>query len=94
VKFTFKDMRSTHATLAYEATGDIRYVQRVLGHSDPRLTERVYAGLRVERMLEQADRLSFGVPAPSHAGTEKAQVATTDTKPSQPERERNQGEPT
>ena len=59
LRIAFKDLRSTHATHAYEATGDIRYVQRVLGHSDPRVTERVYAGMRTEQLLAQADRVSF-----------------------------------
>jgi integrase len=79
IKFTFKDMRSTHATLLYEATGDIRHVQRVLGHSDPRLTERVYAGVRAERMLEQSDRLSFADPTATQPESEAAQNSVKPT---------------
>jgi integrase len=96
VKFTFKDMRSTHATLAYEATGDIRYVQRVLGHSDPRLTERVYAGMRTERMLEQADRIDFGArslaPYLPHSTTESDLTGPIPTQPATQKPEQNRGE--
>jgi integrase len=94
VKFTFKDMRSTLATLLYEATGDIRVVQRTLGHSDPRLTERTYAGNRAEHMVAQHNRLSFGVPVLTQGQTERTQAEPKEAKQSQPERERNQGEPT
>lgn len=60
----FHDLRSTFGTHAYEATGDVRFVQAVLGHSDPRLTEERYSALRNQRLLEQGRRLSFGtVPA-------------------------------
>jgi integrase len=59
LRLTFHSLRTTHGTHAYEATGDIRHVQRVLGHADVRTTERVYAGLRTARLLSQADRLSF-----------------------------------
>lgn len=60
---SFKDLRSTFATLAYESTGDIRYVQRMLGHSDPRVTERAYAAMRDARMTEQMAKLKFGTAA-------------------------------
>lgn len=63
---SFKDLRSTHATLAYEATGDIRYVQRVLGHSDPRITERVYAGMRPEQLVAQSGRVSLSRASTPH----------------------------
>jgi len=73
IPLSFKDLRSTHGTHAYEATGDIRYVQRVLGHADPRLTERRYAAFANQaRMLEMADRVHFlpGSALPAGEGEE------------------------
>lgn len=91
VKFTFKDMRSTLGTLLYEATGDIRLVQRTLGHSDPRLTERVYAGNRAEHMVAQHNRLSFGVPGQTQTADETSRISPIQTKPAQHKAEQNQG---
>lgn len=51
----FRDLRSTHGTAAYEATGDIRYVQAVLGHTKIETTERHYAALRSDRASSLAD---------------------------------------
>ena len=58
-RITWKSLRSTFATHAYEATGDIRFVQRVLGHTDPAITERVYAAMRDKRMAEQMGKLTM-----------------------------------
>lgn len=71
---TFRNLRTTYGTHAYEATGDIRYVQRVLGHADVRTTERIYAGLRTGHLVAQADRLMFSPSAP----TDTAEDAGTD----------------
>lgn len=65
----FKELRSTWGTLAYDATGDIRFVQMVLGHTDPKITERHYASRRAKKMLQQANQVwggyesSTGVPS-------------------------------
>lgn len=59
MKATFKDLRSTFATHLTEATGDLRVTQRILGHSDPKVTERRYAHARDRHLLEQANRVSF-----------------------------------
>ncbi len=67
-KLRFHDLRSTFGTHAYEATGDVRFVQAVLGHSDPRLTEERYSSLRDQRLREQAGRIRFGaLPTPREA---------------------------
>jgi integrase len=74
----FHDLRSTYGTHAYERTGDVRYVQATLGHSTPALTESRYSAMRDRRMLDLADKLSFGVPppTPTHpALTEAVRVA-------------------
>jgi integrase len=57
--FAFKDLRSTFATHALDATGDLRFVQRALGHSDPKLTESTYAANRVEQMLTQSKKIAY-----------------------------------
>ena len=71
----FHDLRSTFGTHAYEATGDVRFVQAVLGHSDPKLTEERYSSLRHVRLLEQAQKLSFGaVSYPALTGPAKTTI--------------------
>ncbi|HEY3449906.1 MAG TPA: tyrosine-type recombinase/integrase [Myxococcales bacterium] len=62
--YQFKDLRSTWATLAVEATGDLRFVQAGLGHSDPRVTERHYAAVRSRHLGEQANKVHLGLHAP------------------------------
>jgi integrase len=62
-RLRFHDLRSTFGTHAYEATGDVRFVQAVLGHADPRLTEDRYSSLRQNRLIEQAKKVQFGAGA-------------------------------
>jgi hypothetical protein len=81
-EYQFKDLRSTWATLAGEATGDIRFVQAGLGHSDPRVTERHYAAIRASHLLEQANKLWLGLEAPPPAaGTASGSPATAPRAP-------------
>lgn len=56
IPITFHNLRSTFATWAYAQTRDIRFVQRVLGHSDTRVTER-YAAIVMDHMRIQANRV-------------------------------------
>lgn len=58
--FSYKDLRSTYGTHLAEATGDLRIVQRQLGHSSPVTTERHYAFARDRHMADQVARLPFG----------------------------------
>ncbi|MEW5848041.1 MAG: site-specific integrase [Myxococcota bacterium] len=55
----FHDLRSTFGTHAYEVTGDVRFVQTVLGHSAPTLTEERYSAVRAQRLVDQGNRLRF-----------------------------------
>lgn len=57
--FSFKDLRSSCATHSYEATGDIRFVQALLGHDDVKTTDR-YAKRRAARLVEQGNKLRYG----------------------------------
>ncbi len=62
--FSFKDLRSTFGTNAYELTGDIRFVQEVLGHHNVKTTEEHYAQFRPTHLLEQTKKLNA---APTYA---------------------------
>lgn len=57
---SFKELRSTYGTWAYAQTGNIRFVQEVLGHTDVRVTEERYSHVIEGRMLQLADQVSFG----------------------------------
>ena len=61
---TFKDLRHTTATLLLKAGVPLATVQRILRHSDPKLTAMIYGHLEVEDMRAGLDRLQFG-PRPS-----------------------------
>jgi integrase len=60
---TFKDLRHTTATLLRKAGVPLSTVQRILRHSDPKLTDQYYAHLETEDMRESlelmADRLAL-----------------------------------
>lgn len=73
--FTFKDLRSTYATHLGMASGDIRLVQKLLGHSRPEITERAYAHATVDYLRKGVDALPLGrdkgvTPAALPAGTD------------------------
>jgi hypothetical protein len=57
---SFEDLRSTWATTAYETTGDVRFVQAGLGHSDPRLNEQRFAAARRARCWSRRTRSASG----------------------------------
>ena len=59
IKFTFHNLRSTYGTHLYEATGDLRVVQKTLGHHHLDMTEK-YSAVRSDRLVEQANKLRFG----------------------------------
>jgi integrase len=80
--FSFKDLRSTCATFSYEATGDIRYVSKLLGHSGVQVTEKRYAKMRDRRMLQQASKLSFSThPALTEPAPDAATAGTRENFP-------------
>lgn len=58
LRMSFKALRATFATHLYDATSDVRYVQKMLGHADVATTE-LYLGRMAARMAGEADRLSF-----------------------------------
>jgi integrase len=79
---SFKDLRSTFGTWAYAQTGDIRFVQKVLGHEDVRVTEERYSFVQREHMLSMADRVNFG-PVPTEGAIRQLQENREEARGSQ-----------
>lgn len=52
-----KDLRSTFGTIAYAATGDIRFVQASLGHAHVETTEEHYARLQTSHLHQQTAKM-------------------------------------
>ncbi|WP_164019956.1 tyrosine-type recombinase/integrase [Pyxidicoccus trucidator] len=65
----FHDPRHTTATLLLKAGVPLATVQRILRHSAPAITSKVYGHLGVEDMRKGLNRLAFGpaVPGPAEA---------------------------
>ena len=59
----FHDMRHTTATLLLKEGVPLATVQRVLRHTDPRLTTEIYGHLDVEDMRAGVDRLRITMPS-------------------------------
>ena len=64
---SFKDLRSTFGTWAYAQTGNIRFVQEVLGHQDVRVTEQRYSHVLETNLLTLADQVNFGAAPGGHS---------------------------
>jgi integrase len=64
-KIRFHDLRHTTASLLLMAGANPAAVQRILRHSDPRITTEVYGHLVPDYLRAEIDRLSFGIsPTP------------------------------
>lgn len=84
IPFRWKDLRSTWATYAAAATGDIRFVQKVLGHGSPLVTEQRYAHALPGHFAAQAARVDLGlglVSRVSVTGDETGPKLTTGDEP-------------
>jgi integrase len=62
-KIRFHDLRHTTASLLMMAGANPAAVQRILRHSDPRITTEVYGHLAPDYLRREIDLLSFGKPA-------------------------------
>jgi len=62
----FHHLRHTTASLLLMRGADVAAVQRILRHSDPRLTTETYGHLVPDYLRAQIDRLSFGAPTASN----------------------------
>jgi hypothetical protein len=63
-KIRFHDLRHTTASLLLMAAANPAAVQRILRHSDPRITTEVYGHLVPDYLRAEIDRLSFGIAPP------------------------------
>ena len=59
----FHDLRHTTASLLMMAGANPAAVQRILRHSDPRITTEVYGHLSPDYLRREIDLLAFGTPA-------------------------------
>lgn len=59
----FHDLRHTTGSLLMMAGANPAAVQRILRHSDPRITTEVYGHLAPEYLRAEVDRLAFGLKA-------------------------------
>ena len=79
---SFKSLRATAGTHNYAATGDMYFVQHLLGHSDAKVTARFYAHALPEHRRAQANQvrylsqnsLTYSAHAPQEAEREVASV--------------------
>ena len=62
-KIRFHDLRHTTASLLMMAGANPAAVQRILRHSDPRITTEVYGHLAPEYLRREIDLLTFKTPA-------------------------------
>jgi integrase len=64
----FHDLRHTTASLLMAAGANPAAVQRILRHSDPRITTEVYGHLAPDYLQAEVNRLSFKVPSSDSLG--------------------------
>ena len=76
--FRFHDLRHTAATLLMEAGAPLHAVQRILRHSNLRLTTETYGHLADGYLKNEVDRLSFGLPRPAEPAAQAPAMAAND----------------
>ncbi len=59
----FHDLRHTYGSVLLMLGANLVSVQRLLGHSDPKITERRYSHFSPDFMSTEVNRLRFGLPA-------------------------------
>ena len=94
----FHDLRHTTASLLVMSGASPAAVQRILRHTDPKMTLNVYAHLTPEYLHSEIDRLRLGAPTQSLATTllprsrspkrARRNPAQTASKPTPPQRAR------
>ncbi|HEY6414151.1 MAG TPA: site-specific integrase, partial [Edaphobacter sp.] len=70
--FSLHDLRHTHASLARMSGVDLHTLQKLLGHSDPRMTDR-YAHLSQAHLLDAAKKLDGVLMLSAGFGSENAE---------------------
>jgi integrase len=71
----FHDLRHTTASLLMMAGANPAAVQRILRHSDPKITTEVYGHLAPGYLRAEVDRLTFGAAPPEAAPQEAKKTA-------------------
>jgi integrase len=78
----FHDLRHTTASLLMMKGANPAAVQRIMRHSDPKLTTEVYGHLAPEYLRAEVDRLSFGVkPVECEVEVPAVAVVNADSSP-------------
>ena len=81
----FHDLRHTYGSVLLMFGANLVSVQRLLGHTDPKITERRYSHLLPDFMKAEVDRLQFGlaqlVPGSGHLAMGNASVPGTSSLP-------------
>src|SRR5712664_4549300 len=70
----FHATRHSTASLLMMAGANPAAVQRIMRHSDPKLTTEIYGHLAPEYLRAEVDRLAFGPPAPQAQPQKAVQV--------------------
>jgi integrase len=78
-KIRFHDLRHTTASLLMMAGANPAAVQRILRHSDPRITTEVYGHLAPDYLRDEVNRLRFGIIDEDVPTTCQAPESTNDT---------------
>ncbi len=68
-KIRFHHLRHTTASLLLMSGADLVAVQRIMRHTDPRLTTEVYGHLSTNYLKKEIQRLSFGPPPADERGS-------------------------
>jgi integrase len=71
----FHDMRHTYASVLLMLGANLVSVQKLLGHSDPKITERRYGHLLPDFMSAEVTRLKFGLSGLVPTGSERQALA-------------------
>ncbi len=70
----FHDLRHTTASLLMMAGSNLAAVQRIMRHSDPKMTTQVYGHLSPDYLRDEIDRLKFGLETERLLATPTAHV--------------------
>ena len=71
----FHDLRRSHASLLAHACVSTAIAQKLMRHSDPKLTERVYTVVDVETLRREVGRMSFARVVSPRVSPERGQTA-------------------
>ncbi len=71
----FHDLRRSHASLLAHAGVSTAIAQKLMRHSDPKLTERVYTVVDVETLRREVGRMSFARAVSPRVSPERGQTA-------------------